>query len=88
MRTRAFLKFKKILKIPAEYGKYYAHEHAQADANPNRDEILSKAKQIMGVQKEIKEGLNTTQYTVKSVEKTFLYTRIYVYYNKTAFYVK
>lgn len=85
MYARVVLKLNKMIKVSKDIGRYYSHDHELAEKNLERDLILNKTMEFMNKQKYIKEGLNTTLYTVKLVEKNFLFTRIFVYYNRSSY---
>ncbi len=74
--ARAMHKFKKIIKLPAHIGRYYTHDHPQ-DPNKNNDRFLLLQNAI----KNMKHGLSDAIYTVKSIQKEYLFTKIVVQYD-------
>ena len=82
--ARASYKFDQIIKLPPEIGRYHMNEHETARPNDERYEILSNARELIE-QNGIQEGLSTTKYKVKSIDKSHLYTIIYVTYDRYDF---
>ncbi len=67
--------------MPASVGRYFMLSHAEADKNPDREQILSHEEERF-VNKNKREGLSTLKYDLKRVEKHRLFTKFLVDYNK------
>lgn len=72
---RVMKNFSSIKRLSPEIGRYFANCHNKQKKNPNRFFLYVSAKSRM-----TSDGLNSLDYSVKSRESTFLFTRVYVSY--------
>ena len=68
-------KFGKISRQLPDVGRYFANCHEMQEKNPNRFLLFMTASSRMDV-----DGLNSISYRIDRVEKTFLFTRYFVFY--------
>ena len=79
------LKYGRVRKMPASIARYYTHAHAQAKPNPKRKEIFRNAVETIRKKGVTEEGLFKVKYSVRSVEKSYLFTRVLVHYEQRLF---
>ena len=75
-RERVLSKFKSIKRLTPQVGRYYANCHKQSTKNPNRFILYIKA----CLQRQVTDGLNSLAYSIEKIEKSYLYTKIYIHY--------
>jgi hypothetical protein len=82
--TRSLLKFKRVIKLTPQIGRFFMVNHAKEKPNPNRFDLLRKAdtKMRWDFFSRHAEGLSTLVYRVEEIDKNSLFTRFYVSYNE------
>lgn len=74
-RLRVLNKYKSIMRLKPEIGRYFANCHKKQDRNPDRFILYLQAMSRLE-----SDGLNSLEYKRARIEKNFLFTRIYVSY--------
>jgi beta-1,4-galactosyltransferase 1 len=72
---RVINKYSNISRLDPNIGRYFANCHEKQDKNPDRFVLYMGASSRLDT-----DGLNSIKYQLVKLEKTLLYTRIYVSY--------
>lgn len=73
--VRVLDKFGKISRQHPTVGRYFANCHEMQEKNPDRFLLYMTASSRMDA-----DGLNSINYRIDRTEKTFVYTRYFVFY--------
>jgi len=77
---RTLLKYKQVVKLPPNIGRYYMVSHKKEIPNPERFNTMENSQKL---RKSKLDGLDSVTYDLVKVEKNNLFVRFYVSYNKT-----
>lgn len=77
LRNRVIKTGLSVSRYPLEVGRYYMDAHKKDKPNPERFKLLKNGKKRFK-----KDGITSLKYTVKRIERTNLFSKIYVDYNQ------